>query len=314
MMLAATAAAAIPTRLAGQTPTTLRVLGSPNDGFKTVIYAVESGLFRRYGLTIEPTLVSNGAAAAAAAIGGNADIAFTNLLTLLQAHSRGVPLQFISPASLVFAGHWSTQTLVLNDSPIRSGRDMNGKTLGCGSVRDIAVAATWNWIDKTGGDYKTVRVIEMPQSAGAAFLEEKRADAVTLNEPGVTQALAGGKLRILANPFESVAPATIGAGYAALTASIERNREAMTKFAQAMHESSRYTNTHPAETVELVARYSGATPDQVARSVRVFDAEYLDPAYMQPLIDVCVRYGMLDRAILAQEVISAVALRPPRRR
>jgi NitT/TauT family transport system substrate-binding protein len=201
--------------------------------------------------------------------------------------------------------------LVSVDSPIKSGRDLNGKTLGSASLRDINAAASLAWIDKTGGDSKTVKVVEVPASAGAAFLEEHRADAVTLNEPAVSQAVASGKTRILAAPYDAVG-AGMTAGFAAMSPYVDANRDAMARFAKAMHEASVYTNTHLPETVDLVAAYSGVPSDVVAKSVRFIDAEYLEPRYLQPMIDLCSRYQLIDKDFPAADVISPVAVKPPR--
>jgi NitT/TauT family transport system substrate-binding protein len=295
----------------GQTLKVIRVVGPPNDGYKAVYYGVRAGIFRKYGLDVQPSIVASGAAAAAAISGGAADVAYTNILTLIQAHTHNVPMVFVAPGAMLFVAHSPTMTLVLRDSPIRTGRDMNGKTLGSSSLRDINAAATLAWIDKTGGDSKTVRVVEVPASAGAAFLEEHRVDAVTLNEPAVSQALATGKVRVLVNPYEAVGNGET-AGFAAMVPYIEKNADAMRRFARAMHEASVYTNTHLPQTVDLVAAYSGATVDTVAHSVRFIDAEYLEPKNLQPMIDLCARYGLIDRSFPAREVISTVALRPPR--
>jgi NitT/TauT family transport system substrate-binding protein len=310
-VLAALATLAAARAAGAQTLDRLRVVGPPNDGFKAVYYGVRSGLFRRYNLDVEPTLVNSGAAAAAALGGGAAEVAYTNTLTLIQAHARGVPMEYVAGGALVLLEKPTTVTLVLKDSPIRTGRDLNGKTLGSSSLRDINAAAVLAWIDKTGGDSKTVRVVEVPASAGAAFLEEHRADVVVLNEPAVTQALSTGTVRVLVNPYEAVGSRIQGAGFAAMTPYVERNRDAMSRYARAMHESSLYTNAHPAETVDLVASYSGATREVVAKSTRFTDAEYVDARALQPIIDLCAKYGLIDRPFPAAEIISAAALRPP---
>lgn len=297
--------------VASQGLSTIRVVGPPNDGYKAVYYGIRSGIFRRYGLNVQASIVASGAAAAAALSGGAADIAYTNILTLIQAHTHNVPMVFVAPGALQVVERRTTMTLVLADSPIKTGRDMNGKTLGSSSLRDINAAATLAWIDKTGGDSKSVRVIEVPASAGQAFLEQHRADAVTLNEPAVSQALASGRVRVLANPYEAVGTG-MAAGFAAMETSVAKDRDAMTRFAKAMHEASTYTNTHLPQTVDLVAAYSGATVDVVAHSVRFIDADYLESKTMQPLIDLCARYGLIDRSFPGSEVISSVAVKPPR--
>jgi NitT/TauT family transport system substrate-binding protein len=293
------------------TLTVIRAVGPPNDGFKAVFYGAKSGIFKKYGLDVQTSIVASGAAAAAALSGGAADIAYTNILTLVQAHTHNVPMVFVASGNLQVAGKTQTDMLVLADSPIKTGKDLSGKTIGSSSLRDINAAASMAWIDKTGGDSKTVKVVEVPASAGAAFLEEHRADAVTLNEPAVSQALATGKIRILAPPYDAVGTG-MTAGFAAMAPYVTANRDVMERFAKAMHEASTYTNTHLPETVELVAAYSGVPADVVAKSVRFVDAEFLEPRYLQPMIDLCARYQLIDKNFPAAEVISTVAVKPPR--
>ncbi len=291
--------------------TVVRAVGPPNDGFKAVFYGVKSGIFKKYGLDVQTSIVASGAAAAAALSGGAADVAYTNILTLIQAHTHNVPMVFVASGNLQLPGKTQTEMLVAADSPIKSGRDLTGKTLGSASLRDINAAASLAWIDKTGGDSKTVKVVEVPASAGAAFLEEHRADAVTLNEPAVSQAVATGKARVLAAPYDAVG-AGMTAGFAAMEPYVSANRDVMNRFARAMHEASTYTNAHLADTVDLVAAYSGVPADVVAKSVRFIDAEYLEPRYLQPMIDLCARYNLIDKDFPAADVISVAALKPPR--
>jgi NitT/TauT family transport system substrate-binding protein len=291
--------------------TVIRAVGPPNDGYKAVYYGVKSGIFKKYGLDVQTSIVASGAAAAAALSGGAADIAYTNILTLVQAHTHNVPMTFVAPGNLQLTGKSQTDILVLTDSPIKSGKDLIGKTLGSASLRDINAAASLAWIDKTGGDSKTLKVVEVPAAAGSAFLEEHRADAVTLNEPAVSLAVATGKVRILAAPYDAVGSG-MTAGFAAMEPYVAANKDAMERFAKAMHEASLYTNTHPAETVDLVAAYSGVAPDVVAKSVRFMDAEYLEPRYLQPMIDLCAKYQLIDKDFPAADVISVAAVKPPR--
>jgi NitT/TauT family transport system substrate-binding protein len=289
----------------------VRVVGPPNDGYKAVFYGVKSGIFKKYGIDVQTSIVASGAAAAAALSGSGADVAYTNILTLIQAHTHGVPMVFVAAGNLQVPGTSQTKTIVAADSTIKSGKDMIGKTLGSASLRDINAAATLAWIDKTGGDSKQLKVVEVPASAGAAFLEEHRADAITLNEPAVSQAVATGKAKVLAQPYDAVGTG-MTAGFAAMTPYVTANRDVMERFAKAMHEASVYTNAHPVDTVELVAQFSGVPADVVAKSVRFSDAEFLEARYLQPMIELCARYNLIDKSFPAAEVISPVSVKPPR--
>lgn len=308
--LAGASAAALTGRLRAQALEKIRVLGPPNDGFKAVYYGVESGIFKRDGIAVEISLVSSGAVGTSAVIGGAGEVVYTNTLTLSQAHSHNVPLVYLAPGALTLSDNSPTFTLVRSDSPIRTARDLNGKTVSSPALRDVNAIATLAWIDKNGGDSKSVHMIELPASIAGAALEEGRADAITMNEPFVSQALASGKARVLARPYQAVGTRIMTAGFAAMAPVIERNTDPMSRFARGMHEAALYTNSHLAETIPMVARYSGAAPDVIAKSIRMVDLEYLDPSTLQPLVDLSARYGLIDRTFPATEIISAVALRP----
>jgi NitT/TauT family transport system substrate-binding protein len=292
------------------TPATLRVVGPPNDGFKSIFWGVSSGIYKKYGLDVEITIVPSGAAAAAALGGGSAEVAYTNILTLVQAHDHGIPMVFIATGNILRGGKSPTLLLVAADSTIKTGKDLNGKTLGSASLRDINAMASLNWIDKTGGDSSTVKVVEVPTSAGAAFLEQHRADAVVLNEPGASLAIASGKAKLLAQPYDVMAGG-MTAGMAAMEPYVIANRDVMTRFAKATHESATYTNAHQAETVKMVALYSGVDPDVIAKGARFTDADYLEPRYLQPLIDACAKYNLISKSFPAKDIISSAAIPPP---
>jgi NitT/TauT family transport system substrate-binding protein len=295
-------------RAEAQSLPSLTIVGPTNDGFKPVYYANRVGLFRKYGVAVEVVTIGNGTAAAAALIGGSADIAFTNITAVLLAHGRGLPIQILAPSVLYNSANGTTAMLVAQDSPISTARDLNGKTLGSLTLGDNTYAAILAWIDQHGGDSRSVKVIEVPQSLAAQALEEGRVSAVVLNEPVVSQAIATGKVRLLAHPQDAIAPRFESGVYAVMAPAAEKNADAMTRFARAIHESALYTNTHLPETVDLVASYSGVAADVVAHSVRMTDPEYIEPQYVQPVIDVLAKYGIIQRPFPAREVISALAL------
>ena len=69
-----------------QAPTPIIVAGPPDEGFKDVYFGVQSGLFAKYGLDVQPRIVHGGAVVLAGLSGGSYDVAFTNLVPVLQAH------------------------------------------------------------------------------------------------------------------------------------------------------------------------------------------------------------------------------------
>lgn len=310
ILLGAAGLVALGTSRASAQSAKLHVIGPPNDGYKAVYYGLRAGIFRKYGVDVEVTLINNGAAAAAALIGGTADIAYTNTTTLITAHNKSIPIQIVAPGGMFNAdGKMQTAIVTLKDGPVHTGRDLNGKTVGSVSLGDTMAASIQAWIDQSGGDSHTVKIIEVPASSVVQMLQEGRVLAAAVNEPAVSQALATGNIRAIVNPNSAIAKTFMGAMFAVMAPAAEKSAEAMRRFAQAMHESSLYTNSHLAETVDLVSGYSGIAPDVVARSARITDAEYADPGLIQPVIDVLVKYSIIDHAFSAADLISPYALK-----
>lgn len=299
-------------RALGQELTVLHAAGPPNDGFKAMYYGVSSGIFAKYGLSVQITAVNNGAAAAAALIGGSDDVAMVNILTLIQAHLKGIPMRMIAPNFLISADKPNIACLVLKDSPLHTGRDLAGKTIATPGLGDINTVATSAWMEQGGGDPKTIRFVELPTSAAVQFLETARADASCVIEPFVGQAMSSGKVRVLSYPMAAIGKTLQVGSYVVMEPVVEKKFDAMQRLARGLHESSLYTNAHLAETVDLVASYSGAPPDAIAKMNRVIDPEYCDVRMIQPVIDAMAKYGGIPNGFPAPEIISSAALKPPR--
>jgi ABC-type nitrate/sulfonate/bicarbonate transport system substrate-binding protein len=114
---------------------------------------------------------------------------------------------------------------------------------------------------------------------------------------------------VIVNPNSAISKTFLSALFAVMAPAAQGNAPAMKRFAESMHEASRYTNAHFAQTVDLVAGFSGATPEAVAHSARFTDAEYADATQIQPVIDVLVKYGVIDHEFPAADIISQYALR-----
>ena len=296
----------------GQEIVTIRVAGPPIDDYKPVYYGIQSGLFKKYGLAVEATIASSGSAALAAVAGGSMQVAFTSLPAVLQAHVRGVPFKVVAPAQWYLSDAPTAMMIVKKDGPVRTGRDLDGKTVATSSLHDLNQTASLAWIDANGGDSKTVKMVELPSSAIAAAIDEGRIDAATIADPFLSAAVNSGKARVLAHSYDAIGKKFETSVYVSMDDFVQTHQDAMKRFAQAMHESIVYTNTHLPETVNLVASYSGVQPGVVAKTIRAIDPEYVDPRNLQPMIDIGVKYGLIARAFDANDLVASTALRAPR--
>ena len=296
---------------AADEPMTIRVAGPANEGYKDVYYAEQAGLFKKYGLDVQPRIANGGAVALAGLVGGSYDVAYTNLVPVLQAHVRGVPFQIISPSTMFDSERMQNAMLVVKDSPLRGAGDLDEKTIGTQSLQDLNSVAMRAWIDKNGGQSKTVHFLEVPSAAAVASLVAHRVDAMALSEPLLGEALASGKVRVFAQPQGAIANRFQAQAFVVMSDFVAAHPDVMARFARAMHESAVYNNAHLADTVQLVSSFTAVPRDVVAHSVRAIDAEYAAPQFIQPLIDAAAKYGMIPRAFPAEDIISSAALKSP---
>lgn len=273
----------------------VRVLEVPTDGAKSVLYAQQAGLFRKHGIDADIVGMGSGAAIYAGVIGGSAEFGSGSLWPVYQAYVHGLPLRIIAPASTYSSKHPDGFLLVRKDSPIHEPRDLNGKILGGDSVNDIGVVATRAWLDQHGGDDKSLRTVELKQTEQLEALDTGRIDAVTLKPPYLTVAQDSGKYRVLGTPYDAVAPLFLLSCWVATTDYIAKNPDIVNGFVAGLMEAARYTNAHEAETIDLVAKFSGQDPAQLARGLRSTTAETVTLAEMQAPLDFAYKWGIITQ-------------------
>lgn len=289
-------------------PTVLRLASAPDDDVTPVLYAQQAGLFRAAGLDVEVRAASSGAAVAAAVVGGAADLGKSSMLSIIAAHARGVPVTIVAPSAYYVKPFLSSAIIVPKDSSVRSARDLDDKVVSVPALNDLLWVGTRAWIDRNGGDSSTVRFVETPMSLVATALDAGRVAAGTLADPALSQDLASGKYRVAGNVLDGIAPRLAYSAWFANLDYVKTNAAAVERFVRVLREASAYANRHHAETVGLLAKFSGLDPAVIARMSRTNYATSVDPRDIQPLIDAAARYKVIPAGFDARELLSRYAL------
>ena len=184
------ALAGFPSRARSQTLAKLRVSGSPDNDIVGALWGQQSGIFRKLGLDVEVTATNSGGVITAAVLGGSLEIGKGNLLDCSPRTPKGVPLVVEAPASLWNTDAPTSALVVAKGSRIRSGADLNGKTVSVPALGDLYQIAIGAWIDQRGGDSRTVRFLELPHRAAAEAIASGRVDCANIAEPILSDALA----------------------------------------------------------------------------------------------------------------------------
>jgi NitT/TauT family transport system substrate-binding protein len=299
----------LPSRAWAAGPAPLRLAAAGDDDITPILYGQHAGIFKKAGLDVTLTALSSGSATAAAVVGGSIDIGKSSLTGICAAHARGVPFEIIAPASIYLDSYPIAGFVVAKDANIASARELNGKTVSASSLKDLMAVATQAWIDANGGNSKTVKFLEVPASAVPAALEQGRVVGATLVTPALAEALDTGKVKLMGRSFSAIGKRFMVAGWFATRDWLGANQDTAKRFVDAFLQAAAYTDTHHAETVELLAAYSKLKSETIKSMVRATAGKVVDPKDIEPVIAAAVKYGIFDKPFPAAELIAPVAPR-----
>ena len=308
-------ASAAPARAQTAAPVTIRVGAGLDVESAPLIYAQKAGLFQAAGLNVEIVKLNGGGAAiAAAVVSGALEFGKASLVTVIAGHARGVPLALIAPAAAYSSDSPDIPLIVAASSPIKTARDLSDgtSTIGVTSLSTTGLLAVKDWIDRNGGDSSKVRYVEISQTATLAAIDTGRITGSPVTEPALSAAMATGRVRILAYPYNAIGRHYELADWFANTAWIAEHRDVAERFATVMAKANAYAASHEVEMRPLIAAYLDIDPAVLATMKAPERTIYFRPELIQPVIDDAAKYKLIPAPFRAEELISDAALKPPK--
>jgi NitT/TauT family transport system substrate-binding protein len=292
--------AAYPAR--SQTLTHLRIMTSPIENGAQVYYAKDMGFFAKAGIDVDIQSVQSGSAIASGVASNATDIGFASLVPLAIAHTKKIPFVLVAAGSVWTPGAKNSGLFVAPNSPFKTGKDFNGKTLSTAGLGTLTEYATRAWIDQNGGDQSTVKFVEMGYSVMPAALSSGRVDGALMNEPYFS--LAKKTEHLLGYPYDAVAKDFLIAGWFTTAQWAKDNPDLLDRFILVMRETAQWANKkeNQAKSAEILVKYTPTDPSVVSSMVRVRFGEQLVASEVQSQVDVAARYLPFP-TFPAQEII-----------
>ena len=235
---------------------------------------VEQGIFKKNNLEVDITWTRGGAETLQAIITDSADVAMANgILGVIGAASKGAPVKIVS-AQMTGAGDifWYVKA----DSPIKSMKDMNGKTMGFsrpGSSTDLvgrALAEHFKVQPKhvsTGGIPDTRTQVMSGQI-----------DAGWSAAPFNFELVSEGKIRIIAKGSDvpSLNEQTVRVN-AASTKFLKEKRDVARRFMKAYYESIEWVYANPDKSTAFYASFNKTSPEIAKQTIEAFPKAAVAP-------------------------------------
>lgn len=222
---------------------------------------MEAGIFKKNGVEVDITWTRGGAETLQAVITDSADVAIANgILGVIGAASKGAPVKIVS-AQMTGAGDifWYVKA----DSPVKTMKDMDGRTMGYsrpGSSTDL--------VGRALAEYFKVK----PKHVSTGGIPDTRTqvmsgqvDAGWSAAPFNFDLAAEGKIRIIAKGSDvpSLNEQTVRVN-AASAKFLKERRDVARRFMKAYHESIEWVYANPDKSTAFYATFNKTTP-QIAR-------------------------------------------------
>jgi NitT/TauT family transport system substrate-binding protein len=283
-----------------QTLTVVRVASPPVDVTGNLFYAMDLGYFAKAGLDVQLTQLTAGAPVVSAVAGGAVDIGSANFVAISAAHLAGVPVILVAPSGANSVKSPIDGIVVAKDSPIKIAKDLNGKTMMTSALENILQVQADAWIEKNGGDWKSVKWVEAPPSQEGGSVATNRVDAATITEPFLSAAVGTGDVRLLAYTGAEVSPLVVEGGYFCMTDYAKAHPDVIKKFSKAVLDAGQWANTHHDEATAIMAKYAKSSGKAVGHAIY---PESFKASDLQPLIDASAKYGAIKSSFKAADLV-----------
>jgi NitT/TauT family transport system substrate-binding protein len=155
-------------------------------------------------------------------------------------------------------------------------------------LRGVAQFAPMAWVDAHGGQSSTLRFVELTAPEMLAAIPSGKVDAGIIIEPYIAEAKK--TMRVFANCFDAIAPTFIISAHFCNLGWARAHADVVKRYAEAMRMTAVWANAHHDQSAEVLIDIAHLQPDVVKTMTRSVYGEKLDPAQIQPVVDVTAKY------------------------
>jgi NitT/TauT family transport system substrate-binding protein len=287
----------------GEGPTKLVVSETAGVPSNFVAFGIRKGFFGKEGLQVDLQTAQGGAATVPALVSGKVQIGGSNVVSLLIASSKGLPVQAIAPGTSAHeAGEKDFGALMVpKDSEVREVGDLAGRTVAVNTLNNIAEVVVKASLQKSGVDPASVKLAEVDFPEMGAALRKGDVDAAFVIEPFVAAEREGA--RIIDYSYVTTEPGMQVGAYAVSRQFAEQNPDAVESWRRAVAATATYLMAHQDEFRTFMTEQA-KTPSQLAEAMQLptFTTE-LDRESLQNTAGLVQRYGLVDEPVAVDQLV-----------
>ncbi|WP_328911689.1 MULTISPECIES: ABC transporter substrate-binding protein [unclassified Streptomyces] len=232
----------------GSGPVKIKLGVIPIIDIAPVQLGIKKGFFAKQGLQVTTQNSQGGAAIVPAVVSGDFQFGYSNLVSLLIAKSKGVPVRMVSVGARASDNELQDGSgqLLTDDPKIKTVADLAGKKIAVNTLRGINEVAVRSTLKAHGVSDDGLKLVEVPIPDMPAALHSGQVDAAMLSEPFISVAKDQGA-HPLPVSYASMGPKIPFAAWFASESYAAKHPKVVKEFTAALQESLRYGEAHPDE-------------------------------------------------------------------
>lgn len=287
-------------------PVQVTVGALPGGDAAPVWIGKEKGFFADEGIDLTIKSVVGGAAAVPGVVSGTYTFGYSNIITVMIAAQKGIDIKYITSANAPNPDPpHSAGIIVRADSPIKTLKDLAGKTVSTNQVKNIGDIAADCAVDAAGGDWASIKWVEVGIPEVEAAVENKQIDAGITLSPYYVDSLSKG-FRSISSPFYDCDKKMNISGWFATGDTIKNNPELVKKFAAAIEKSLEFSQANPDFVLKTLPTFTQLNADQIKNTVLPHYPLTFDRAAMKKMVQASVKYGAMTPVANIDEFLDKV--------
>jgi NitT/TauT family transport system substrate-binding protein len=258
-------------------------------------YGVEKGFFEQRDLDVKVEPSQGGATVVPSVVSGKVDIGGSNLVSVLLASSKDIPVKIVAPGTYVQTdrkGDFSA-IMVAKDSAIRSPKDLEGKTLAVNTLKNVAEVTAKASLEKQGVDVSKIELAEIDFPDMVPALEQGRVDAAFVIEPFVSLGLAEGD-RIVDRPYVGTKPGLQIGCYFTSEKYLQENSDVVKRFHEGVADTAAAIEEDPSAFREFLPKASEIPPPAAKKVILPVWKADSDQASLDLIAELMGKYGITE--------------------
>lgn len=267
--------------------------------------ALDNGFFEQEGIKIEQELIPGGAALIPALVGGSLHMGHSTYISVFPAREQGFDITVVAP----FGQPADAGIVVLAESPIKSGKDLEGKTVALNLVKSVNWLYAIEWLALKGADPLKVNWLELPFPNMVPAVRGRKVDAAFPTDPFLRLELERGGLRNIGNPYNDVDPEMEISGIIAKESWARSNGDLVERFARGLYKGTDYLNSNPKRWPDMVVKYLKMPPEMVLKMKVPVYSHPIKMRSLQIQADLAQKWGLTKKKVQVKDLVWPTALR-----